>query len=263
MPRHVADALLKHRRQIVEEWAGRMSHVSPRYQARPAEELHRAVGSFFDAIVLALDTGDLEKLQGFASWVAKLRLELGFDLAETHEAFMLGREVAMPILQEEFAKDAPRLIASLSAFQKCLQQAEAIFARTYHELRTSRLLSELRLAQAELACQRAAFSALVEAFGCPVFVVDQSMTVVRANAAAEKLVGPACVPEGEKWPNALGPGVEPTRGAVEEAFASGRTEYGTYRVAGRSYAVTVMPVVEPTGNVAQVVVLVSKPGEGS
>lgn len=256
MAQKVTDALQRHRRQIIDEWAERMCRVSPRYQARPVEELKRAVGLCFDGLIDAIDTGDMRKMAEFVSWIATLRVELGFELEEIHQAFMLGRDVVFPLLQEELGGDAPQLIGALSAFQKCLQQAEAMFARAYHELRTARANEELRSLRAELACQRAAFEALVEAIECPVFVIGSELTLMRANPAAGKLVGAADSLEGQRWPDVLGEDVQPQRGAAAEAFASGQNESGIYRVGDRAYSVTALPVAEPSGNVTQVVVLV-------
>lgn len=114
-------ALLNGNREaVVTRWAQmEKSWVGSSYQARPLDELIATCTECFDGYLAILERGDYSRIRRFLEKIARMRVTLGFRLAEVQRAFCLFKTVIWELIKAE-QLDQPRLIEAMEALDECV-----------------------------------------------------------------------------------------------------------------------------------------------
>ncbi len=179
--------LREHRREIIEDWVGRLSILSPGYRLRPEEELFFTVTRATEANLEVMGSGRVELIDSFIDYITAKRLDAGFPLSDVQKAFELFRTVVVARLEEAGTGDLlARIIQPLNA---CLSYTIHRFSDHFqkmHELAIRRhaqnLEKEIEARTAELAESERRYKTLVEEITDGYFVIQEER-IAFANQA--------------------------------------------------------------------------------
>jgi PAS domain S-box-containing protein len=185
--------LREHRQEFLEEWAERLSVLSPSYRQRSPSELAETVADAYDANLDVLDGCRLGRIDKFINFITELRLKAGFPLRDVQRSFELFRFILVRRLTEEGLMEL--LAQSVEPVNECLAYTIHRFSDHFqrmHErtLRThaENLEREIGLRTAELAESERRYKTLVEEIIDGYFVV-QNQLIVFANQAFCRMHG--------------------------------------------------------------------------
>ncbi len=179
--------LYQERQHILDEWAERLSVLSPSYRQRPLEELVDTVTEAFDANMEVLDLCRFSRIEKFINFITELRLGAGFPLSDVQQSFELFRSI---VVQKLTALELHGLLVeSVLPVNECLAYTIHRFSEHFQRMheRTLRqhaenLEREIGVRTAELAESEHRYKTLVEEIIDGYFVV-QGERIVFANQA--------------------------------------------------------------------------------
>ncbi len=123
------------------------------YAAQPMAALHKSESAAFDAIVRALEAGEVCTLRAFAVEVAAERAKQGFRLSEPLRAFAELRSGMERVLETAWADDPSAVLAGTQRVQRVVDLAMLAFADAYVDATmadTAQYLRRLRELNAQL-----------------------------------------------------------------------------------------------------------------
>ncbi len=123
------------------------------YAAQPPAALRESTGAAFDALVRALESGEVGGLRAFAVEVAAERAKQGFRLSEPLQAFAELRSGMEHALRTAWADDPAAVLAATQRVQRVVDLAMWTFADAYVDATmtdTAQYLQRLRELNAQL-----------------------------------------------------------------------------------------------------------------
>ncbi len=123
------------------------------YATQPPAALRKSTGAAFDALVRALDSGEVRALRAFAVALAERRAKQGFRLSEALRAFAELRSGMKRVLETAWADDPAAVLAATQQVQHVVDLAMLAFADAYVEATmadTAQYLQRLRELNAQL-----------------------------------------------------------------------------------------------------------------
>ena len=179
--------LREHQDEIIEQWVDRLTVMSPSYRRRPTAELFQTVTEAFKANQVALENGDLERMDRFIDFITEKRLHAGFPLSDVQKAFELFRELVVARLcQGELTGLLPECLPRINAclaytihcFSDCFQGMHERYLRQHaHQLER-----QVHSRTAELAESERRYKTLVNEINDGYFII-QGERIVFANQA--------------------------------------------------------------------------------
>ncbi len=123
------------------------------YAAQPPDTLRESTGTAFDALVRALEAGEVRELRAFAADLAAERVKQGFRLSEPLQAFAELRSGMEHALRSAWANDPAAVLAGTQRVQRVVDLAMWTFADAYVDATmadTAQYLQRLRELNAQL-----------------------------------------------------------------------------------------------------------------
>jgi len=117
---------------ILTAWTSRVRSLpGSHYQQRSRGEVGSWLAGGLVAVAQTLAAGHIEPLAAHVEEVSRVRGRLGFDISEVIEALILLKEVAFPVIIEEYAGDSEKAGPPVRDLDVCLRNMIAMFAAHY------------------------------------------------------------------------------------------------------------------------------------
>jgi PAS domain S-box-containing protein len=168
--------LRERRREIINEWAQRLSVLSPSYRQRPLDELLTTVSEAFDANYEALTSGCFARIDSFIDFITSVRLEAGFPLSDVQKAFELFRSIVNETLRASGHTEL--MIKAIEPLNACLAYTIHRFSDHFQEMHERSIRSyaqelerQVEARTAELLESQRGYRTLVEEINDGYFII--------------------------------------------------------------------------------------------
>lgn len=142
----------KHKDDIIEQWQARMRiDIPERYGKRTAAELKMTTTTAYDAFYDVLSRNDHKAIISFIDQITRIRLDGGFSLTDVQKAFVLFREIVLPVLFEECPFD--QLYEAVSAVNRCLAFTIHRFSSHFQAMHETHLKDYAKRLEKDVAAQ--------------------------------------------------------------------------------------------------------------
>ncbi len=130
-------ALESRRDEIIERWTEEVIASSPKYAARPREEIVASVNEMIAGVGAAASEGDYSRLFDFMNRIVAVRSSMGFRLTEVQRVVNIGTGILMEAIRSECRVDAKdECFEAMKRLMDVMYWASMNLGDTFEEIRS-------------------------------------------------------------------------------------------------------------------------------
>jgi PAS domain S-box-containing protein len=131
---HLATLLRRHQCDIASTWAEMAQNLrGSRYAEHSLTEIRSCLSRGVAAAVRTLSTGSYAATEAHLEDTSRTRSQMGFDISEMIEVFLLLKEAALPVIQQAYRAGSVERQEAITALETYLRFAVGCFGHLYAE----------------------------------------------------------------------------------------------------------------------------------